>query len=448
MNKKIFSENITKTIFSLYIPIFATMMLQSLYGIIDTIFVGKLGAKYLAAVGQANTILMFVFAFMASVSMGATSLIARQLGAGKTNDANKTVNQSLILGSSLSVIFFFPLFFYAKNLLTAINTSPEIISSATGYLKISAFSLLFVFINFMINSLLRGAGYVKPAFFLMAVSNITNVFLDYALIFGKFSFPALSVNGAAYATLIARAIGSLIGIAILLSKKYGITFHPNFKPDLKIIKQILEVGFVASIMGISRTVSSLIFIALVAKLGVDILAALHAGMYAESVSLFSSMAFSIVTTTMVGHYLGAGKTDQLKKITGKLLKFSATTGLFFGILFFIFAPQIASLFTQNLQVKFYIVKMLRIIAFSEIFLSLAFVFVGIYYAAGYMAVPLKANLISFWLVRVGFTFEFVYFYPDKPYLIFFAMAMLNIVYAIIMYANYRTENYLTKYKPA
>ena len=448
MNKKIFSENITKTIFSLYIPIFATMMLQSLYGIIDTIFVGKLGANALAAVGQSNTILMFVFAFMASVSIGATSLIARQLGAQKTEDANKTVNQSLILGSTLSLLFFFPLFLFTKPLLLAINTNAEILPQADAYLKISAFSLIFVFINFMINSLLRGAGYVKPSFFLMAVSNIINVFLDYSMIFGHFGFPFLGVKGAAYATLIARAIGSFIGIAIFISKRYGITFHKNFMPDIHIIKQILEVGFVASIMGISRTVSSLIFIALVATLGTKILAALHAGMYAESLSLFSAIAYSSVTTTIVGHYLGAGKFDRLKEINRKLLTYASLTGLFFGVLFFTFADKIAFLFTKDKEVIFYMSRLLKTVAFSETFLAMAFVFVGIYYAAGYMAVPLKANIISFWLVRVGFCYIFVKFYPEKPELVFISMALLNIVYPIIMYVNYKTGNYLTYYKKA
>ncbi len=448
MNKKIFSENITKTIFSLYIPIFATMMLQSLYGIIDTIFVGKLGANALAAVGQSNTILMFVFAFMASISIGSTSLIARQLGAQKSEDANKTVNQSLILGSSLSLFFFFPLFLFTKPLLLAINTNTEILPQADAYLKISAFSLIFVFINFMINSLLRGAGYVKPSFFLMAVSNIINVFLDYSMIFGHFGFPFLGVKGAAYATLIARAIGSFIGIAIFISKRYGITFHKNFMPDIHIIKQILEVGFVASIMGISRTVSSLIFIALVATLGTKILAALHAGMYAESLSLFSAIAYSSVTTTIVGHYLGAGKFDRLKEINRKLLTYASLTGLSFGVLFFIFADKIAFLFTKDSEVVFYMTRLLKTVAFSEAFLAMAFVFVGIYYAAGYMAVPLKANIISFWLVRLGFCYVFVKFYPEKPELVFLSMALLNIVYPIIMYVNYKTENYLTYYKKA
>ncbi len=446
MNKKIFSENITKTIFSLYIPIFATMMLQSLYGIIDTIFVGKLGANSLAAVGQSNTILMFVFAFMASVSIGSTSLIARQLGAEKLDDANKTVNQSLILGSSLSLLFFFPLYYLTKPLLLAINTNAEILPQADAYLKISAFSLIFVFINFMINSLLRGAGYVKPSFFLMAVSNVINVFLDYAMIFGHFGFPFLGVKGAAYATLIARAIGSVLGIGILLSKKYGITFHKSFSPDFSIIKQILEVGLVASIMGISRTVSSLIFIALVATLGTKVLAALHAGMYAESLSLFSSIAYSTVTTTIVGHYLGAEKFDKLKEINRKLLLYSSLTGLTFGILFFTMADKIAILFTKDREVIYFMTKLLKTVAFSEIFLAMAFVFVGIYYAAGYMAVPLKANLTSFWVVRLGFCYTFVKFYPEKPELVFLSMALLNIVYSLIMYVNFRTGNYLTYYK--
>ncbi len=446
MNKRIFSENITKTIFYLYIPIFATMMLQSLYGIIDTIFVGKLGANALAGVGQSNTILMFVFAFMASVSIGSTSLIARQLGAKKQQEGNKTVNQSLILGSALSVIFFFPLFFFTKPLLLAINTNSQIFPDASAYLKISAFSLLFVFVNFMINSLLRGAGYVKPSFFLMAVSNIINVFLDYAMIFGHFGFPFLGVKGAAYATLTARIIGSILGVIILLSKKYGITFHKSFMPDFQIIKQILEVGFVASIMGISRTVSSLIFIALVATLGTKVLASLHAGMYAESLSLFSSIAYSTVATTVVGHYLGAERFDRIKEICRKLLSFSALTGLIFGILFFTLARQIARLFTQDTTVIYYMTKLLKTIAFTEMFLSMAFVFVGIYYAAGYMAVPLKANIISFWLVRLGFCYTFVKFYPEKPELIFLSMALLNIAYSLIMYVNYRTENYLNYYK--
>ncbi len=446
MNKKIFSENINKTIFSLYIPIFATMMLQSLYGIIDTIFVGKLGANALAGVGQSNTLLMFVFAFMASVSIGSTSLIARQLGAEKNEEANKTVNQSLILGSALSLLFFFPLFFLTKPLLLAINTNMQILPGASAYLKISAFSLLFVFLNFMINSLLRGAGYVKPSFFLMATSNAINIFLDYAMIFGHFGFPFLGIKGAAYATLIARIIGSILGIIILLSKKYGITFHRSFLPDITIIKQILEVGFVASIMGISRTVSSLIFIALVATLGTKVLAALHAGMYAESLSLFSSIAYSTVTTTIVGHYLGAGKFDRLKEITRRLLSFSALTGLSFGIIFFTLSGDIAKLFTHDTAVIFYMAKLLKTIAFTEMFLSMAFVFVGIYYAAGYMAVPLKANIISFWVVRLGFCYTFVKFYPEKPELIFLSMAFLNVVYSLLMYVNYRTDNYLTYYK--
>jgi len=202
--------SIMRNVLALSWPTMIAMLLQVGFNVVDTIFVGRLGAEAIAAVSVVFPVVFLMFAIGGGLGIGTTSLIARYIGAGRVAEADNAAEHSLIIGIILSIIFTVLGLLFADKLFILMGATPEVILLATKYSRwIFGFSL-FMFIGLTAISILRGLGDMKTPMIGMVFATILNIILDPLLIFGIGPFPRLGIDGAAIATVISRFFAVII----------------------------------------------------------------------------------------------------------------------------------------------------------------------------------------------------------------------------------------------
>src|ERR1700727_2288671 len=201
--------SLNRAILLLAVPMVLEMVLESLFGVVDVLWVGRLGANAVATVGLTESMLTLVFSVAMGLSLSTTAMVARRIGEKDPEGAAVAGVQAIALGLLPSVAFGVPCFFYAPNLLRLMGASPEIIATGSGYTRICLGGSCAVLLLFLNNAIFRGAGDAAIAMRLLWVSNIINLILDPLLIFGIGPFPHFGVTGAALATFTGRSIGVL-----------------------------------------------------------------------------------------------------------------------------------------------------------------------------------------------------------------------------------------------
>ena len=208
--------SITKGIFILAIPMILSNLLQAAFNLVDMIWVGRLGASALAAVAMSGQIIMVVMFVMIGIAVGTTAKVARAVGEKDRPKADNVAMQSLILGFFGSVIFAIVGYYLSPWLLEVLGAKPDVVMLGTGYLRITFIGVIVMFYGFLISAILQGAGDAATPMVILVVATLINIVLDPIMIFGLGFFPKLGVNGAAWATVISRAIGSVIALEVLL----------------------------------------------------------------------------------------------------------------------------------------------------------------------------------------------------------------------------------------
>ena len=202
-------------------PAILRQFLQSIVGVVDVMMIGRLGAAAIAAVDMANRLVFVLIGTLMAMTIATTALVAHNIGAGNRKMANHIMWQSLLGGLLLAVILAVGGMLGARRMLELMmilmdEVDPFVLAEGTQYLRIVLASMVVALPMMVINAVLQGLGDMKTPLYIMIISNIVNVLLNYLLIFGIWIFPEMGVRGAAWGTALARLAGAVIGLFVLL----------------------------------------------------------------------------------------------------------------------------------------------------------------------------------------------------------------------------------------
>jgi putative MATE family efflux protein len=248
-------KSIGLLLIKLSFPPMAGMMIYSMFSLVDTFFVAKLGSISLAALTVCIPVLILITSIASATGVGLTSLLSRTLGAGDIKTADNIAWHGLIIGIGYGVFFLLLNANYIDNLLILFGCTPETFVLSKQYLHIILLGCIFTFIPMILGNIIQGEGNTFFPMFVSLIGIALNVIFDPLLIFGFGSFEGMGLKGAAIASVAAEIISSIIIIIYILKKRSFLTWAiTNFSPSLKILIDIYKVGIPAMIMEVTGVV--------------------------------------------------------------------------------------------------------------------------------------------------------------------------------------------------
>jgi putative MATE family efflux protein len=393
--------SIGRSILLLSVPMVLEMMMESLFAVTDTYFVGKLGTDAVAAVGLTASLVTVIFCLAFGLSMAATAMVARRIGAKDVEGANVVAVQCVIVGFIVSVPLGIVGAIYAKDLLLLMNASGETAALGEGYATVMFAGNVTTFQLFLTNAVFRGAGDPILAMRALWLGNAINIVLDPILIFGWGPIPAMGLVGAGWATVIGRGIGVVYQLKLLARSHGRIAVrrvHLRFDPA--IVHRIFTTsgwGIVQLLVGMASWIAVMRFLA---DFGDDALAGYTIALRVIIFILLPAWGIANAAATLVGQNLGAGQPDRAEHSAWITCHANAVFLASVAALFFFGARPLASIFTDVEAAIDVAADCLRIVALSYPFLAYGMTTVQAFNGAGDTRTPTWLNLFAYWVVQI------------------------------------------------
>lgn len=393
--------SISRALLALAGPIVAANVLQTLYQLIDTFWVGRLGAAAVAAVSVSFPIIFVTISLGGGLSIAGAILVAQHYGAGNMETVDHVSAQTLLAVGAFSAVIAVVGYVVADPLMALFSPDAVVHEMATSYLRISFIGLVSVFLYFVVQSLMRGVGDVRTPLWIVAATVLLNFVLDPLFIMGWGPVPGLGVAGAAVATVLTQTLAAAIGIWVLTMGRFGIHLHLRdlVRPDLALMRRILRLGIPSSIEQSARGLSFAVMMLLVSGFGTTVLAAYGIGTRVMSFIIIPALGFSMAATTLVGQNVGAGRPERADRTARTSMAVAFATMTAAGVLLFLFATPIIRAFVPGEEdVIAAGATFLRIIALSFGFVGVQQVFTGAMRGAGNTSGALVLTVVSLWML--------------------------------------------------
>ena len=439
--KNKFTEGrIISSLLSLAGPIIAANILQSAYQLIDTFWLGRLGADAVAAVSLSFPLLFLVLSLGAGLTLAGTVMVARYKGAENQQMVDFSSSQSVFLIFLTSILLAVLSYFAAGSLMKIIGAGPDIIEDAITYFKMSSIGFVFLFLFFIFQSLMRGIGNVMLPVYIVLSTVILNAVLDPLFIYGYGPVPGFGVAGAAVSSVITQAVASSIGLYILFKGRHGIKISlaaMNF--DMDNLKKTFSIGLPASIEQSTRALGMTMMMAIVTSFGSDIVAAYGIGARMLSFVVVPALGLGIATTSLVSQNIGALKIKRAEKVAN----LSAKVALFgfsgMGVLMFIIAEPLTAIFIPNdPQVIKDGALFIKIMSISFGFLGLQQVMNGTFNGAGFTKASMLISIMSLWIIRFPLAYLLSYNLKMGPEGIWWSFPISNLIAGIVAFSYFKT----------
>jgi len=376
------------------IPAMFENILQTLVGFVDTLFVSRVSLDAVTAVSIANAIIAIYMAIFMAIGVGASSLIARYLGADNISKARQTAKQSTILALVSGILFGLATQFFAEHMLRVMGAGEAIVELGAVYLRIVGIPAFFISLTMVLASVIRATGNTTTPLKISFILNIIHIGLDYIFIIVLDG----GVAGAAYATVLIRIVNSIWLYQAV--QKTALRFSWRSPNDATLLQQLLALATPAALERLIMRVGQVVYFGLIIKIGADTYAA-H--MIAENIEAFTFMpgyGMAVVATTFVGASIGAKRMKEAFEYGVLSTVVTIVVMSVLGVLMFIFCPWMAHWFTDDPVVIDQIVTALRIDAFAQPAVAMSFVLAGALQGAGDTKTPMYATAVGMWGLRI------------------------------------------------
>ncbi len=337
--------NPKKAIFKLALPMIVAMSAQTLYNLVDAIWVSGLGADALSAVGFFFPFFFMLIAIARGLDVGGGSAISRRIGAKDKAGADNIAAHIIIIMLLLAVAFTVPLFIFTEKIFISLGAA-QTMNMTVSYARIMFAGTLIIFFSHIANGILRSEGDAKRAMLAMILGAGINIALDPIFIY---TF-GLGVAGAAWATILSLFITSLLLFWWLFLKKdtYISFSFRGFRFDINIIKDIFKVGLPASVQQLSMSFTMLIINLIIVHIsGTDGIAVYSAGWRVMMIAILPLLGIATAVVSVSGATFGTRAFKKLKMAFNYALKMGIIIEIIIVIIIFLFSPQIASVFTRT-----------------------------------------------------------------------------------------------------
>ncbi|WP_353955037.1 MATE family efflux transporter [uncultured Eubacterium sp.] len=415
------------------LPLLVGNIFQQLYNMVDSIIVGNfVGANALGAIGTTNSLNFFFFSLVAGLSVGIGIIVAQYFGFGDEEKVKDAIGNSIWIITVCSVIMAIIGFVTARPILVLLDTDPVILNDAVAYLKVVSIGIVCVGFYNGVSGILRALGDSKTPLIFLIVASVLNVILDliFVLSFGW------GVVGAGVATAFSQLISALACIIYAYkSNTYFKLKKKNIKLNGSIIKKSCKLGIPVALQNSLIAFSLIVLQKVVNGYGATFTTAFTVVSRIETLVQQPFMSLGAAVSTYTGQNIGAGLKDRVRKGFNSATLVSSIFALAVGVVFWIFAPSIASIFGKDADVIRIGANGLRITCCFYIFLGLIYTTRNVLNGAGDAMFSLFTGIVEC-IGRVGFAYPMTLIPFMGKYGVFYATGLtwlLNGMFSLIRY---------------
>ena len=416
---KTFLENPSKALWSLAIPIMFGMGIQTLYNLVDMIFIGRLGGQSIAGIAFNMPLFFLVLGLTMGLGTGVTASIARFIGQNNKKEADNSAEHAIFMAVVISLFLSSLGLLFGERILSLFGAEGEILSIGWEYLHVMCFGMPFMIFSGFFRSILAGEGDMKLPMMVAGLGTVLNIILDPIFIFdlenyGGLGF-GLGVAGAAMATVISQVIVFCVFIYMLFVKEHSyITFRlKDFSFSSDIIWDIVKVGLPASLSMVVMAIGQGVFNKILIHFSADTVAAYQVAGRLDMLVFLPIFSIAASLTTLVGMFFGAKEYDILRFTIkyGIISAFCIT--VLSSVLIYLFADLAVGFFTDDEFIISIAVTFLKLFAFVYPLISIGITTGRVLQGLGKGLPVLVITIVRVLGVSAPLAFLFI-FYMGKP----------------------------------
>ncbi len=395
-----------KDLMKLIIPLIIEQLLSVTVGMADGMMVSRVGAEAaVSGVSLVDTINILMIGLFGALATGGAVVSAQFLGRKEEKLACKAGEQLITVVLVLSLIIMAVSLLFSDRILSLLfgEVSTEVMENARIFFYYSALSYPFIALYNAFAALFRSMGNSKISMWVSGLMNVINVLGNVILLFGF----GMGVAGSAIATLIARIIAALLMFVLLMNKRHPIHIEKlgGFRPDMIMIRRILQIGVPNGLENSVFQIGKILVQGMIAGLGTSAITANAVASTIGGFGVLPGAAIGLALITVVGHCVGAGDYDGVKKYTFKLMKFAYIFMAVINILILCLLPVILWLYkltdetaaiTRSLMIYHCIL--------ATLIWPLSFALPNSLRAANDVKFTMWISMISMWVWRIAFSY--------------------------------------------
>ena len=425
-----------KAILKLATPMVIAMVVQTMYNLVDALWVSGLGADALAAVGFVYPFFFVAMALATGLGIGGGSAVSRKIGAKDKKGVDNVAVHTYIMTLLITMVLSFVMIVFAENIFSMMGAS-SIIDEAVAYNRIIFAGSIFLFFSNVSNAILRAEGDAKRVMYAITFGSILNIILDPIFIYVL----KLGVAGAAWATVISLCVTSIILFNWLFLKRdtYVSLRFSDFKLDKDIVKDIFKVGLPSSIQQLSMAITMLIVNIVIVKLllaGTDGVAVYQTGWRIVSIGIMPLLGMATAVVSVTGATFGAREFKKMDAAFTYAVKIGFIVEIFIALATFVLATFIAASFTTAESSKriFDDLQMfLRIICLFYPGAALGIVSSAMFQGVGKGLNSLIATLIRTVILTVLFVIVFSMIFSMNLVGVWWGIVLANLIGSVIAF---------------
>ncbi len=452
---KTFLANPSKALWSLAIPIMFGMGIQTLYNLVDMIFIGRLGGHAITGIAFNMPLFFLVLGLTMGLGTGVTASIARFIGQDNKKEADNSAEHAVFMAVLISLTLSSIGLLFGKTILALFGAEGEILSLGWEYLHVMCVGMPFMIFSGFFRSILAGEGDMKFPMMVAGLGTVLNIILDPIFIFelesyGDFGF-GLGVAGAAMATVISQVIVFCVFVYMLFVKQHSyITFRlKDFSFSMDIIWDIVKVGLPASLSMVVMAIGQGVFNKILIHFSADTVAAYQIAGRIDMLVFLPIFSVAASLTTLVGMFFGAKEYDALRFT----IRYGIMSAFFITVLssifIYFFADLAVGLFTDDELIISIAVTFLRLFAFVYPLISIGITTGRVLQGLGkglpvliitiVRVLGVSAPLAVFFIFYMGKPVEWVWYSMMVSTIVAFTIALTWLVSTIRTLPNVKLE---------
>lgn len=450
MNKNrdlILNGNISKVLFKLSLPIMVGNLIQTLYQLTDAYWVGKLGTEEFAATVFVWPIVFVMMSFGIGMNIAGTAIISQYIGADNTKDAKKVAGQIVAFSFVFSLVLAVVGYVSSPTILRLLGAEGAMFTHANTYLRIVFTGMPTMFVFFAYQCVKQGQGDTLTPMILSGISVFSNMILDPIFILDGFGGLGLGlgVAGAAWATVISRAIIAVYGVYILFFKEKLMPLKlSDLKLNIPVMKSIIKVGLPSSFGQSMEGLGFMFLNAFILSYGDSTITAFGIGNKINSLVLMPAMGIGSALAMVIGQNIGADNMKRVKEAFRSSIMISCSILMFGGLIIFSAAPYVVGIFTEDPEVLEQGVYYLKLISITIPLMGIFQSFIGTFQGAGKTTWVMLITAGRLWAVRLPLIWYFAKFTSYGEKTVWYSMVVSNLITCIVGYAFYLNKGWQKK----